>query len=62
MVPLDDTFLIVGGKGYSSYDFSDRIYRYDQFNDSWTLLEARLPSAAQFPVAMMVDIDIFPSC
>ena len=55
VVPLDETFLLVGG-------YSDTIYKYQKDNDTWTLMETRLPSAVRSPIAMMVDVDIFPSC
>ena len=57
VVPLEESFLLVGG-----YNSDDSIYKYQKDNDTWTLLETRLPSAATNPIAMMVDVDIFPSC
>ena len=66
MVPLDDTFLIVGGLDYYSSNPDpaslDTIYKYNQADDSWTLQEAKLPYPVAKPVAMMVDIDIFSPC
>ena len=66
MVPLDDTFLIVGGLDYSISGPAslslDTIYKYNQADDSWTLQEAKLPYPVAKPVAMMVDRDIFTSC
>ena len=69
VVPLNDTFLIVGGLDYG-YDPApgtepgvlDTIYKYNQADDSWTLQEAKLPYPVNKPVAMMVDIDIFTPC
>ena len=62
VVPVDDTFLIVGGLHYA--EGLDKIYRYEKESDSWTEQEATLPveTGIAAPVAMMVDIDIFPSC
>ena len=65
VVPLDDTFLIVGGFDYVDPVSSgplDTIYKYNQADDSWTLQEAKLPYPVTKPVAMMVDRDIFTSC
>ena len=60
VVPVDDTFLIVGGM--HCYMFLDTIYRYERDSDSWTRLDTELPGYVAAPVAMMVDIDIFPTC
>ena len=58
VVPYEDSFLLVGnGNG-----LSDRIYRYENLGDSWTLLETRLQKPVADPVALMVDADIFPPC
>ena len=57
---MDESFLIVGGSG-SGMDL-DTIYKYQKDNDSFALLDARLPSPVANPIAMMVDVDIFPSC
>ena len=66
VVPLDDTFLIVGGLDYYSSNADpaslDTVYKYNQADDSWTLQEAKLPYPVAKPVAMMVDIDIFSPC
>ena len=68
MVPLNDTFLIVGGidfgypGGTEPPGSLDTIYKYNQADDSWTLQEAKLPYPVTKPVAMMVDIDIFTPC
>merc|ERR1712117_750216 len=69
VVPLDDTFLIVGGLDYIPSNPCplgpcplDTIYKYNQADDSWTLQEAKLPYPVHKPVAMMVDRDIFSSC
>ena len=65
-VPLDTTFLILGGSNDtiwgSSYPNSDLIYRYDTDKDSWELLDTRLPTAASGVAASMVNSYIFPSC
>ena len=60
-VPYDNSFLIVGGVGDLG-QLSDLIYRYDTGKDSWVLLDARLPTAASFVAASMVNSYIFPSC
>ena len=64
VVPLDESFLIVGG-----YNFQDRgqgpldtIYKYNEIDDSWTLLDTKIPSPMWYAVALMVDLDIFPPC
>ena len=65
VVPLEESFLLVGGWAYTAIsDYVDMtsIYRYEKLNDSWTLLETRLPVPLVEPVAMMVDLDIFPPC
>ena len=69
VVPLDDTFLIVGGLDFIPSNPCplgpcplDTIYKYNQADDSWTLQEAKLPYPVAKPVAMMVDRDIFTSC
>ena len=59
VVQLEETFLIVGGFHYGEY--LDTIYRYEKDSDSWTRLEAILPGVVAAPIAMMVDIDIFPA-
>lgn len=61
VVPLEESFLLVGG--YDGYPLTlDTIYKYNKDNDTWSLLETRLPSPAEKPIALLVDIDIFPSC
>ena len=30
--------------------------------DSWTLLDTKIPFRMESPIALMVDIDIFPDC
>ena len=73
VVQLDESFLLVGGwygvledvgGGIISELLSvrDTIWKYEPLIDSWTLLETRIPFAAINPIAMMVDIDIFPDC
>ena len=63
-MPFEESFLLVGG--YSGiaggHVMLDTIYKYQKGNDSWSLLETKMPSPARDPVAMMVDVDIFPSC
>ena len=59
-MPLDETFLIVGGLNCGEY--LDTIYRYEKDSDSWTRFAVELPGVAAAPIAMMVDISIFPSC
>ena len=60
-VQLDTTFLLVGG-GTNEWYGSDLIYRYDTTDNSWELLEARLPGAVTGVAATMVNSYIFPSC
>ena len=63
VVPFDETFLLVGG--FLSDDrpsYSDSIYKYEKQDDSWTLLDTKIPFRVSNPIALMVDIDIFPSC
>jgi len=64
VVPLDESFLLVGGY-LSDDDFpskSNTIYKYEKQNDSWTLLDTKIPFHVANPIALMVDIDIFPLC
>jgi len=60
-VQLDTTFLLLGG-GTDEWYGSDLIYRYDTTDDSWELLEARLPGALTGVAATMVNRYIFPPC
>ena len=66
VVPYGESFLLVGG--YVGYDVSpitgtiDSIYQYEILSDSWTLLDTKIPFNAYNVIALMVDIDIFPSC
>ena len=64
VVPLGESFLLVGGSLIEDAfpKLSKTIYKYEKLSDSWTLLNATLPHRAGNPVALMVDIDIFPSC
>ena len=66
VVPYGESFLLVGGEvGYDVSPISgrtDAIYQYEILDNSWTLLDAKLPFNRSVPVALMVDIDIFPSC
>ena len=55
-VPFEDSFLVVGG-----YDL-DTIYKYEQETDTFELMESRLPYPVENPIAILVDVDIFPSC
>ena len=59
-MPLDESFLIVGG--LNCYEYLDTIYRYEKDSDSWTRLAVELPGVVAAPIAMMVGISIFPSC
>jgi len=56
IVQLEDSFLSVGGS------YEDTIYKYEKESDTFELLEARLPFPVEYPIAMLVDVDIFPSC
>ena len=58
VVPLEESFLLVGGY----YGEVDTIYKYQKGNDSWSLLETRLPIPAEKSIAILVDVDIFPQC
>ena len=64
VVPLSESFLLVGGfiddQPFPVPENTNTIYKYE--DDSWTELETKIPYYVQFPVAMMVDIDIFPPC
>ena len=64
VVPIGNSFLLVGGEvGYDVSPISgrtDAIYQYEILDNSWTLLDAKLPFNRSVPVALMVDIDIFP--
>ena len=62
VVPLKDTFLIVGGLHYG--EGLNNIIRYEKETDSWTELETKLPVefGIAAPISLMVDIDIFPPC
>ena len=63
VVPLDETFLLVGGFLSDDYpSYSDSIYKYEKQDDSWTLLDTKIPFRVRNLIALMVDIDIFPSC
>ena len=55
-VPFEDSFLVVGGYGL------DTIYKYEQETDTFELMESRLPYPVDGPIAILVDVDIFPSC
>ena len=64
VVPLSESFLLVGGfiddQPFPLPENTNAIYKYE--DESWTELETKIPYYVQFPVAMMVDIDIFPPC
>ena len=68
VVQLGDTFLLVGG--YYEDDEPpiwtdgdlDTIWKYEPSTDSWTLLDTKIPFRMESPIALMVDIDIFPDC
>jgi len=63
VVPLGETFLLVGGFISDTFPQStDTIYQYEKLSDSWTLLNTKIPYRSENPMALMVDIDIFPSC
>ena len=62
VVHLNETFLLVGGYDGDTQLPLDTIYKYEKADDSWILLETKLPYAAAKPVAMIVDIDIFTPC
>ena len=68
VVQLGESFLLVGGY-YEADDFPiwtdgdlDTIWKYEHSTDSWTLLDTKIPFPCYVPIALMVDIDIFPSC
>ena len=52
VVPLDNTFLILGGE---DTEFSNLIYRYQLGDDTWELLDAKLPKPARGVAATMVN-------
>ena len=59
---MGDSFLLVGGYVDDSLlGVTDTIYKYE--HDSWTELETKLPlRGMENLMAIMVDLDIFPSC
>ena len=68
VVQLGESFLLVGGY-YEADDFPiwtdgdlDTIWKYEPSTDSWTLLDTKIPFRMEEPIALMVDIDIFPDC
>ena len=64
VVPFGEAFLLVGGYvgDVAGIDVTDTIYKYEILDDSWTLLDTKIPFPCYVPIALMVDIDIFPSC
>ena len=57
-----NTFYLVGGyDGSYNYD-SDRIYRFEVSDESWTLMPNRLKYARRDPAVMMVKRSVFPTC
>ena len=52
-VPYGATFLLVGG---------DAIHKYIPSNDEWELMPERLSTARETRAAMVVRLDMFPSC
>ena len=58
-VPYGSTFLLVGG-GPSSY--RDAIHKYIPSNDEWEVMPERLSIAKETRAAMLVHLDMFPSC
>ena len=61
-VPVGDTFIVVGGFDGGIRRYLDTIYKYEPLDDSWTLLETKLPFKKGNVMALMVEIDIFPPC
>ena len=65
VVTQDESFLIVGGYYYQApidQGPIDTIYKYNKIDDSWTLLDTKIPTPTMYAVASMVDLDIFPPC
>ena len=64
VVPYGESFLLVGGchAGDNLREVTDTIYKYEVLSESWTLLDTRIPYKVVSPIALMVDLDIFPSC
>ena len=59
-VPYGLTFLLVGGE---PSPFRDTIHKYIPSNDEWELMPERLGFAkGGVPAAMLVNLDMFPSC
>ena len=52
-VPYGATFLLIGG---------DAIHKYIRSNDEWELMPERLSIARETRAAMIVRLDMFPSC
>ena len=61
-VPVDYTFLVVGGYllGENDSSESDRIYEYDSISDGWILLPSRLVEPASYIKAFLLPEDYFP--
>ena len=60
VVPHEDTFLIVGGRGGKKR--LDTIYIYDVDSESWLELNGALPRPMASIRAIKADMNIFPSC
>ena len=58
-VPYGSTFLLVGGGGD---DYRDTIHKYIASTDEWELMPERLSIGRETPAAMLVHLDMFPSC
>ena len=58
---MGDAFLVIGGYAEDSLlGILDTIYKYER--ESWTELDTKLPFRMENLMAIMVDLDIFPSC
>ena len=63
VVPFGETFLLVGCYvDVGLFLATDDIYKYEKLSDSWTLLDTKIPFPSFVPIALMVNIDIFPPC
>ena len=58
-VPYGSTFLLVGGGGGT---YRDTVHKYILSSDEWELMSDRLGTARETPAAMLVHLDMFPSC
>ena len=61
-VPYEDSFLLVGGADYYSYQTLDTILNYIPINDTWIEMPSKLKTPRVYPTVIPVKRSIFPSC